>query len=127
MDTFKQVASTPGLLVDIDWSSFFTSFFSSVKLKIAVKDRSRISHKRVMEFDKKLYVIKFKTEGQMPNPEESDPEDKLNEDDDADDLGPDVDRSSKEDTNMADKTPDKDGEKKYAGKGNGESSSSRNY
>lgn len=34
----KQVASTLGMLVEIDWSSLFTTFFASVKLKVVVKD-----------------------------------------------------------------------------------------
>lgn len=108
-DTFKQVASTLGKLEDIDWSSLFTSFFASVRLKIAVKDKSKIPARRVMEFEKKLYVVRFKCEGQEGKDDEGGSEDKF-DDDEADDLGPEEGNDKREDTQMGErKTPDREG------------------
>lgn len=54
---------------------------------MAVKGPSKIPRHTMMEFDRKLYIIKLKTEG-FPQPEEvGDPDNKFDELDDGDDSG----------------------------------------
>jgi hypothetical protein len=48
-------------MVEVDWNSLFASFFGMVRIKIAYKDVSKITRKRMFEM-KKLYVIQFKVE-----------------------------------------------------------------
>lgn len=60
--TFKQVASTFGKLVDVDWHSLFSSLFARVKLKIKCRDPANIPIKRVMELEDELFMVNFKTE-----------------------------------------------------------------
>jgi hypothetical protein len=44
-------------MMEVDWSSLFTSFFSMVRVKIAYKDPSKIPSKRLFEMKNQLYVI----------------------------------------------------------------------
>ncbi|TVT99235.1 hypothetical protein EJB05_55411, partial [Eragrostis curvula] len=77
VETFKQITATLGLIVDIDWSSFFNSFFSMVRIKLACRDPTKIPKERLMEMNKKLYLVKFKVEGetQQGDGNGSDPKD----------------------------------------------------
>jgi hypothetical protein len=59
---FRQIASSLGKIVEIDWSSLFSSFFSMVRVRIACKDPTRIPGKRLFEMDNNFYVIHFKVE-----------------------------------------------------------------
>lgn len=61
--TFRQVGSTLGKLVEVDWNSLLTSYFEMVRIKIKCRDPKKISQARIMEFQDKLFVISFKTEG----------------------------------------------------------------
>jgi hypothetical protein len=49
-------------MVEIDWNSLFSSFFSMVRVKIACKNVDKISLKRLFEMQKLMYVIHFKVE-----------------------------------------------------------------
>lgn len=69
--TFQQVASMLGLLVEVDWGSQITSFFGMIRLKVAVKDPSKIPKERLVEINQKLFWINFKVEGLL-SPEEED-------------------------------------------------------
>jgi hypothetical protein len=60
---FRQIASTLGRMVEIDWNSLFTSFFSMVRVKVACKDASKVPLKRLFEIKKNMYIIHFKVEG----------------------------------------------------------------
>jgi hypothetical protein len=60
--TFRQVASSLGKMVVIDWNSLFTSFFGVVRVKVECKDVSKIPKKRLFEMQRKLYLIQFKVE-----------------------------------------------------------------
>jgi hypothetical protein len=55
--TISQVSSSLGKLVEVDWSSLFTSFFGMVKVKVACKDGSKIPGKRPFEMKKKTYTL----------------------------------------------------------------------
>ncbi|KAM0838304.1 hypothetical protein ACQ4PT_061079 [Festuca glaucescens] len=76
--TFAQVASSVGVLMDVDWSSFFKSFYAEVQLQVACRDPVKIPKERIMEIEQKLYPLKLKVEGV----EQID-----DEDDDGDDPG----------------------------------------
>jgi hypothetical protein len=60
--TFRQVASSLGKMMEMDWNSLFASFFGMVRLKIASKDVSMIPRKRLFEMGGNLYLIQFKIE-----------------------------------------------------------------
>jgi hypothetical protein len=60
--TFYQIACSLGKMVEIDWNSLFSSFFSMVRVKIACKNVDKISLKRLFEMQKLMYVIHFKVE-----------------------------------------------------------------
>jgi hypothetical protein len=49
-------------LVEVDWSSLFSSFFGLIRVKIACKDISKIPKQRLFEMQKNLYVVRFKVE-----------------------------------------------------------------
>jgi hypothetical protein len=59
---FRQLASSLGKMLEINWTSLFSSFFSMVRIKITCKDRTRIPKKRLFEMNNNLYVIHFKVE-----------------------------------------------------------------
>ncbi|XP_062203848.1 uncharacterized protein LOC133906086 [Phragmites australis] len=82
--TFRQIASTLGKLVDIDWSSLYSSYFEMIRLKIACKDPSKVPPARVMEMDNKLYLLNMKVEG-LEFSAEGEGEDKDDGDDNGDD------------------------------------------
>jgi hypothetical protein len=60
---FAQMASSFGLLRDVDWSSLFKSFYEKVRLKIACRNPSKIPRERLFELAKKLYLVTIKVEG----------------------------------------------------------------
>jgi hypothetical protein len=60
--TFRQISSSLGKLLEVDWNSLFTSFFGMVSVKIACKDVSKIPSKRFFEMKENIYVIQFKVE-----------------------------------------------------------------
>jgi uncharacterized pyridoxamine 5'-phosphate oxidase family protein len=51
------------LLLDVDWSSLFKSFYEKVRLKVACRDPKRIPKERLFELDKKLYFVCIQTKG----------------------------------------------------------------
>jgi hypothetical protein len=82
------------LLLDVDWSSLFKSFYKKVRLKVVVRDPKKIPHERLFELDKKLYMISISVEGldevadEKSGDDSDDLDDKGGEDnfDDIDDL-----------------------------------------
>lgn len=88
-DTLREVASSIGLMVEVDWHSLFNSFFGSARVKLQCKDPSRIPKERIFVFSKKLYLISFKTEGFEQKDNSSDDGSEKGDDDldlDEDDL-----------------------------------------
>jgi hypothetical protein len=59
---FRQIASSLGKLLEVDWNSLFGSFFGMVRIKIACKDATKIPSKMLFEMKNNLYVIQFKVE-----------------------------------------------------------------
>jgi hypothetical protein len=68
---FRQIAFSLGKMIEIDWNSLFSSFFSMVRVRIVCKDPNKISDKRLFEMDNNLYLIHFKVESALvPDGEE---------------------------------------------------------
>jgi hypothetical protein len=61
-ETIKEIASSLGKLLEIDWQSLFSSFFSIARVKINCKDPKAIPESRVMELADQLFLIHFKVE-----------------------------------------------------------------
>jgi hypothetical protein len=52
-----------GLILEVDWTSLFESFYERVRVKVACRSPARIPAKRLYEMDKKLYMISITVEG----------------------------------------------------------------
>lgn len=86
-ETIQQLASTLGMLVDIDWKVLFTTYFEVARIKVVVKDPYKIPKQRIMELDKKLYLISLKTEDFSQPDEQGGTDDKFYDLDDGEDPG----------------------------------------
>ncbi|TVU39504.1 hypothetical protein EJB05_12927, partial [Eragrostis curvula] len=62
-EVMQQIASSLGIIEDLDWNSLFSSMFEVVRVKVAVRDPTKIPNHRLVEMNKKLYLISFKVEG----------------------------------------------------------------
>jgi hypothetical protein len=60
---FTQIASGLGLLLEVDWSSMFKSFYEQVRVKIACRCPVKIPSERLFEIEKKLYLVSITVEG----------------------------------------------------------------
>ena len=60
--TIKEIASSLGKILEVDWHTLFSTFFTVIRVKINCKDPNKIPEKRIMEMDDKLYMINFKVE-----------------------------------------------------------------
>jgi hypothetical protein len=73
--TVREIASSLGRLMEVDWQSFFSSFFGMIRIKINCKDPTKIPTQRVLEMNNQLFLITFKAEGfdqEQGPPEEKD-------------------------------------------------------
>lgn len=70
-DTTREITSSVGRMIDLDWQTLFNSFFSVVRVKLLCKNPSKIPRSRMFAFGKDLHVVYFKVEGY----EQSDSED----------------------------------------------------
>lgn len=61
--TIKDIASSIGMLEEVDWPTLFTSLFSVARIKIKCKNPSRIPQERVYELGGGCYLISFTAEG----------------------------------------------------------------
>ena len=59
----REVASSLGLMLEVDWQTIFNSFFSIVRVRIQCKDPTKIPRKRIFVFKQQVYLINFKPEG----------------------------------------------------------------
>jgi hypothetical protein len=60
---FAQIASGFGLMLEVDWTNLFKTFYEVVRVKIASKYYKKIPKNRLFEFNKKLRVVSFLVEG----------------------------------------------------------------
>ncbi|XP_062191233.1 uncharacterized protein LOC133895039 [Phragmites australis] len=88
---FAQIASSFGVMTEVDWSTLFKSFYEVIRIKISCKDPCKIPFERLYEMEGKRYLIFFSVEGLTQRmtdgfaPDDEDGHDNGN-DDDADDL-----------------------------------------
>jgi hypothetical protein len=91
---FAQIASGFGLLVEVDWSTLFKTFYETVRVKMACKDYKKMPRDRLFEMNKKLHVVSFTVEvdGEEGTGKQDDEggdggdDDHKGEDEEADDL-----------------------------------------
>jgi hypothetical protein len=114
---FSQIASNFGLLLEVDWSSLFKSFYDNVRIKIACRNPRKIPQERLLEMNKKLYLINIMVEGFeaeknfKPGEEDGDDpyggEDDINDDETSDLYGnpEDMDTDKKTSDSSSSKTP----------------------
>jgi hypothetical protein len=60
---FAQMSSSFGMMIDVDWSALFKSFYEKVRIKIACRSLDKIPQERLFELDKKLYLVSISVEG----------------------------------------------------------------
>lgn len=58
----REVSSSIGLMVELDWQTLFNSFFSVVRAKLLCKNPSKIPKQRIYAFKGELHLVAFKTE-----------------------------------------------------------------
>jgi hypothetical protein len=64
---FAPMVSGLGLMLEVDWSSLFKSFYERVGIKLACRNPRKIPVERLYELDKKLYMINIIVEGLEPS------------------------------------------------------------
>jgi hypothetical protein len=58
--------------MDVDWNTFFKSFYAEVRLQVACRDPVRVPKERNVEIEQKFYLLRFSVEGVEQNDEEED-------------------------------------------------------
>lgn len=61
--TIKDVASSLGLLAEVDWTTLFSTFFSTARVKIKCKDPVKIPKERVYEMGGSCFLVTCTAEG----------------------------------------------------------------
>ncbi|CAL4997497.1 unnamed protein product [Urochloa decumbens] len=128
--TIKEIASSLGKLLEVDWQTLFASFFTTIRVRINCKDPKCIPKERVVEMDDQLYILEYTVEGleqdvsknnggDAGNGPDSDDEDDLLDDDHKEDKEPDLEEAQEGKQGDA---GDKGSTGKQLGKGNGNSS-----
>jgi len=91
---FAQMSSSFGIMVDMDWSSLFKSFYETARVKIACRNPAKIPRERLFEMGKKLFLVSFTIEdfvqelGKQETGDDGDNPDDEENDDEVDDLDP---------------------------------------
>lgn len=83
--SIKDVVSSIGILLEVDWLALFASFFATARVRERCKNARRIPKERVFEMDGGCYVIQFKPEGVLQLSEKSEEEDDNDDDGGSDD------------------------------------------
>jgi hypothetical protein len=55
-----------GLMLEVDWTSLFKSFYERVRVKVACRSPAKILVERLYEMDKKLFLVSITIEGLEP-------------------------------------------------------------
>jgi len=90
---FAQIASSFGLLIEVDWATLFKTFYQVVRVKFSCKDPMKIPTDRLFEMNKKIFLVSFLVEREAEKELKSKgtddgcgDDDNLDNDDEADDL-----------------------------------------
>ena len=85
-----QISSSLGVLVNVDWHKIFRSFLKTIRVKVAVRDVSKIPKDRIFEMEQFLYLVDFEVEepleddggedGDDPNDQDREEDEGLGED-----------------------------------------------
>ncbi|KAK1646516.1 hypothetical protein QYE76_064321 [Lolium multiflorum] len=60
--TICQVSTALGVLINIDWQVIFRSFYEEVRVKVAVRDKSKIPSNKLFEMEQCFFLINFLVE-----------------------------------------------------------------
>ncbi|KAM0927426.1 hypothetical protein ACQ4PT_002866 [Festuca glaucescens] len=88
--TICQVSTALGVLVNIDWHGIFRSFYKEVRVKVSVRDISKIPTNKLFEMEQCFFLIDFSVENDGDaigvddgeDPDQNDTGDKLEEEED---------------------------------------------
>jgi hypothetical protein len=79
-----RVSTSLGIPIDVDWHEIFRSFYKVLKIKVAVRDVSKIPSSRLMEFGGRNYMLSLSVchepVGGEANEDGDDPDDEQNGD-----------------------------------------------
>ena len=56
---FAQIASSFGMMIDVDWTTLFKTFYEEVRIKVMCRDPSKIPGERLYEMEKKIIPTVF--------------------------------------------------------------------
>ena len=56
---FAQIASSFGMMIDVDWTTLFKTFYEEVRIKVMCRDPSKIPAERLYEMEKKIIPTVF--------------------------------------------------------------------
>jgi hypothetical protein len=62
--TICQVSTALGVLVNIDWHGIFRSFYKEVRVKVSVRDKSKIPANKLFEMEQCFFLINFLVENE---------------------------------------------------------------
>ncbi|KAM0868635.1 hypothetical protein ACQ4PT_041180 [Festuca glaucescens] len=111
--TICQVSTALGVLVNIDWHGIFRSFYKEVRVKVSVRDKSKIPANKLFEMEQCFFLIDFSIESEWDaidvdddedDPDQNNNEDKIEEEDDLGEDFQDLDKSKKSGGNNRMKT-----------------------
>lgn len=60
------------MMVEVDWSSLFKSFYEMVRVKIACRNPCKLPKERLYEISKHLYLVTFNVEGFLQDTQPAD-------------------------------------------------------
>jgi hypothetical protein len=79
-----RVSTSLGIPIDVDWHEIFRSFYKVLKIKVAMRDVSKIPSSRLMEFGGRNYMLSLsvchESVGDEANEDGDDPDDEQNGD-----------------------------------------------
>jgi hypothetical protein len=75
--TICQISTTLGVLVNIDWQGIFRSFYKEVRVKVSIRDKSKIPFNKLFEMEQCFFLIDFfvENEGEAIDVDEDNDED----------------------------------------------------
>ncbi|KAK1681980.1 hypothetical protein QYE76_042828 [Lolium multiflorum] len=62
--TVCQISTSLGVLVNIDWQGIFRSFYEEVRVKVAVRDKTKIPTNKLFEMEQCFYLVNFVVENE---------------------------------------------------------------
>lgn len=63
--TVCQISTSLGVLVNIDWQGIFRSFYKEVRVKVAMREKSKIPTNKLFEMEQCFYLVNFVVENEV--------------------------------------------------------------